>query len=77
MKRLFATGTLVASLALLSVGLVGCSDETQREASEAAGATGEALESAADDAANVVDGAIDGADDAVEENKDKVDDGTN
>lgn len=62
---------LFALLLAFGVGVIGCSEATQNEASEAVQQTGEAIESAADDAANVTEGAIEGVKDAVDENTDE------
>lgn len=59
---------LLALLLAFGVGVIGCSEATQNEASEAVEQTGEAIKSATDDAANVTEGAIEGVKDAVEDN---------
>lgn len=60
---------LFALLLAFGVGVIGCSEATQNEASEAVDQVGDAIESAADDVVNMTEGAAEGVEDAVEENK--------
>lgn len=65
MRRL----TIYSALLALTVAFAGCSQESQRETSEALDEAGQAVESAAEDAANVAEGAVEGASQAVQENR--------
>ncbi len=62
MRWLMMMGLLVSL-----VGFVGCSEQTQKEAGEAAQATGEAVESAVDDAAANTEAAAEAVQDAIKD----------